>query len=142
MGNMGKYVILLVAVLSISLVSTQDVWAITTGPDEVSPPAPCPDPGNPDPEDMRCWTEETLTPPITIILGMAHWVVADDGSEVNQIENGQPTFFFSPFSAFHETITIVNEDCTNGVDDDGDGLIDCDDPDCTNFTGGGILGGN
>lgn len=22
------------------------------------------------------------------------------------------------------------EDCTNGVDDDGDGLIDCDDPDC------------
>ncbi|MEE2889491.1 MAG: dockerin type I repeat-containing protein [Planctomycetota bacterium] len=23
------------------------------------------------------------------------------------------------------------EDCSNGVDDDGDGLIDCDDPDCT-----------
>ena len=22
------------------------------------------------------------------------------------------------------------EDCTNGIDDDGDGLIDCDDPDC------------
>ncbi len=40
------------------------------------------------------------------------------------------------------TITIINEDCTNGIDDDGDGLIDCDDPDCTNFTGGGLLGGN
>ena len=23
------------------------------------------------------------------------------------------------------------EDCSNGVDDDGDGLVDCDDPDCT-----------
>ncbi|MEZ4982835.1 MAG: hypothetical protein R2769_14850 [Saprospiraceae bacterium] len=23
------------------------------------------------------------------------------------------------------------EDCSNGIDDDGDGLIDCDDPDCT-----------
>ena len=22
------------------------------------------------------------------------------------------------------------EDCTNGVDDDGDSLVDCDDPDC------------
>ena len=40
------------------------------------------------------------------------------------------------------TIIIVNEDCTNGVDDDGDGLIDCDDPDCTNFNDGGWLGGN
>ncbi|MEO1258229.1 MAG: DNRLRE domain-containing protein [Bacteroidota bacterium] len=40
------------------------------------------------------------------------------------------------------TITIVNEDCTNGIDDDGDGLIDCDDPDCTNFNDGGWLGGN
>ena len=24
------------------------------------------------------------------------------------------------------------EDCTNGIDDDGDGLVDCDDPDCIN----------
>ncbi|MGR3309426.1 MAG: S8 family serine peptidase [Candidatus Brocadiales bacterium] len=23
-----------------------------------------------------------------------------------------------------------NEECTNGIDDDGDGLVDCDDPDC------------
>ena len=40
------------------------------------------------------------------------------------------------------TIVILNEDCSNGIDDDGDGLIDCDDPDCTNFSGGGSLGGN
>ncbi|MCF8244803.1 MAG: hypothetical protein K9J37_09750 [Saprospiraceae bacterium] len=30
-------------------------------------------------------------------------------------------------------VVVVNcpEDCTNGIDDDGDGLIDCADPDCT-----------
>ncbi len=40
------------------------------------------------------------------------------------------------------TILIVNEDCSNGIDDDGDGLIDCDDPDCSGFTSGGFIGGN
>jgi hypothetical protein len=25
----------------------------------------------------------------------------------------------------------IRENCTNGIDDDGDGLIDCDDPDCS-----------
>lgn len=29
------------------------------------------------------------------------------------------------------TVQVFVENCTNGVDDDGDGLIDCDDPDCT-----------
>ncbi|HFA47923.1 MAG TPA: hypothetical protein ENJ95_02765 [Bacteroidetes bacterium] len=28
------------------------------------------------------------------------------------------------------TVATCPEDCTNGIDDDGDGLIDCDDPDC------------
>ena len=27
-------------------------------------------------------------------------------------------------------IVPCGEDCTNGIDDDGDGLVDCDDPDC------------
>lgn len=40
------------------------------------------------------------------------------------------------------TILIVNEDCNNGIDDDGDGLIDCDDPDCSGYTSGGFIGGN
>ncbi|MBK9016574.1 MAG: hypothetical protein IPM82_22250 [Saprospiraceae bacterium] len=33
-------------------------------------------------------------------------------------------------------VTILNctENCTNGVDDDGDGLVDCDDPDCAGVT--------
>ncbi len=37
------------------------------------------------------------------------------------------------------TVTInppTPEDCTNGIDDDGDGLVDCDDPDC-NLKGNG-----
>ena len=28
------------------------------------------------------------------------------------------------------TVTFCPEDCDNGIDDDGDGLIDCEDPDC------------
>ncbi len=27
-------------------------------------------------------------------------------------------------------VAVCTEDCTNGIDDDGDGLVDCDDPDC------------
>lgn len=36
-------------------------------------------------------------------------------------------FFFAPFMLLAQTV----EDCNNGIDDDGDGLIDCFDPDCT-----------
>jgi hypothetical protein len=32
------------------------------------------------------------------------------------------------------------ENCTNGVDDDGDGLIDCDDSDCKSDTPNSITG--
>lgn len=28
------------------------------------------------------------------------------------------------------TVVVCGEDCTNGIDDDGDGLVDCADPDC------------
>ncbi|MCB9339041.1 MAG: hypothetical protein H6577_13000 [Lewinellaceae bacterium] len=28
------------------------------------------------------------------------------------------------------TVTACSEDCTDGIDNDGDGLVDCDDPDC------------
>ncbi|MEK7415075.1 MAG: Ig-like domain-containing protein, partial [Planctomycetota bacterium] len=40
------------------------------------------------------------------------------------------------------TIYIFNEDCSNGRDDDGDGLVDCADPDCSNFTNGGTIAGD
>ncbi|HLG29265.1 MAG TPA: hypothetical protein VI387_03565, partial [Candidatus Brocadiales bacterium] len=32
-------------------------------------------------------------------------------------------------------IMHLSEDCANGIDDDGDGLVDCADPDCANFPG-------
>ncbi len=28
------------------------------------------------------------------------------------------------------SVAVCGENCTNGIDDDGDGLVDCDDPDC------------
>ncbi len=31
-------------------------------------------------------------------------------------------------------VMACSEDCTNGIDDDGDGLVDCDDPNCTGVT--------
>ncbi len=33
------------------------------------------------------------------------------------------------------TAQVFLEECTNGIDDDGDGLVDCDDPDCTDDPG-------
>jgi hypothetical protein len=45
-------------------------------------------------------------------------------------------FAFGPSSASNDgarcsTAPVPQEDCINGVDDDGDGLIDCDDPACS-----------
>lgn len=41
-------------------------------------------------------------------------------------------FTFTFNSCSEDTQTFEN--CTNGIDDDGDGLIDCNDPDCANFS--------
>ncbi|WP_299627319.1 T9SS type A sorting domain-containing protein [uncultured Tenacibaculum sp.] len=45
-------------------------------------------------------------------------------------------FAFGPSSSQNDgarcpTAPVPQEDCTNGVDDDGDGLVDCDDPSCS-----------
>jgi hypothetical protein len=44
-----------------------------------------------------------------------------------------PALFLLLFLAFpvSSSAQATVENCTNGVDDDGDGLIDCYDPDCT-----------
>mgnify|MGYP003877703987 CR=1 FL=1 len=39
-------------------------------------------------------------------------------------------------------LTEQAEICDNGIDDDGDGLIDCDDPNCPNLTDAGIISGD
>ena len=41
--------------------------------------------------------------------------------------------------AILEAINAALEDCTNGIDDDGDGLIDCADPDCEIDNDGGWI---
>lgn len=49
----------------------------------------------------------------------------------------QSNFFaFGPSSSQNDgarcpTAPVPQEDCTNGIDDDGDGLVDCDDPSCS-----------
>ncbi|MBO3116398.1 T9SS type A sorting domain-containing protein [Winogradskyella sp. DF17] len=64
-------------------------------------------------------------------------------------------FAFGPSSASNDgarcpTAPVLQEICDNGVDDDGDGLIDCEDPSCSGFglcevieppTSGGNQGG-
>ncbi len=64
-------------------------------------------------------------------------------------------FAFGPSSSQNDgarcpTAPVPQEDCTNGIDDDGDGLIDCEDPSCSGYaacpvieapTSGGNTGG-
>ncbi|WP_421497935.1 DUF6923 family protein [Flavobacterium columnare] len=45
-------------------------------------------------------------------------------------------FAFGPSSSSNDgarcpTAPVPQEDCSNGIDDDGDGLVDCDDPSCS-----------
>ena len=35
-------------------------------------------------------------------------------------------------------VVLCTEDCANGLDDDGDGLIDCEDPNCSGIAGPGL----
>lgn len=59
--------------------------------------------------------------------------------EVQNITTGNINsniFAFGPASASNDgarcpTAPVPQEDCKNGIDDDGDGLVDCDDPSCS-----------
>lgn len=47
-------------------------------------------------------------------------------------------FAFGPSSSSNDgarcpTAPVPQEDCANGIDDDGDGLVDCDDPSCSGY---------
>ncbi|MFD0964836.1 DUF6923 family protein [Pseudofulvibacter geojedonensis] len=61
-------------------------------------------------------------------------------NDVANISAGGPIssnlFAFGPSSSSNDgarcpTAPVPVEDCTNGTDDDGDGLVDCDDPSCS-----------
>ncbi|GEM_PF-867828 len=49
----------------------------------------------------------------------------------NKIDTIQPVLNAYP-SLDNDFLDAINEICDNGIDDDGDGLIDCADPDCSN----------
>ncbi len=56
----------------------------------------------------------------------------------NAVVNGISSniFAFGPSSSLNDgarcpTAPVPQEDCINGLDDDGDGLVDCDDPSCS-----------
>ncbi|MDP5061629.1 MAG: hypothetical protein NWP64_06885, partial [Maribacter sp.] len=59
--------------------------------------------------------------------------------EVQNITDGNMNsniFAFGPAASSNDgarcpTAPVPQEDCMNGVDDDGDGLVDCDDPSCS-----------
>ena len=47
-------------------------------------------------------------------------------------------FAFGPASSSNDgarcpTAPVAKEDCSNGIDDDGDGLVDCEDPSCSGY---------
>ncbi|WP_117885674.1 DUF6923 family protein [Aureibaculum luteum] len=53
-------------------------------------------------------------------------------------------FAFGPSSSSNDgarcpTAPVLQEDCTNGIDDDGDGLIDCEDPSCSGYAACPVL---
>ena len=53
-------------------------------------------------------------------------------------------FAYGPSSSSNDgarcpTAPVPQEDCTNGVDDDGDGLVDCDDPACSGVSACPVL---
>ncbi|RKR13496.1 putative secreted protein (Por secretion system target) [Maribacter vaceletii] len=78
-------------------------------------------------------------------------------NEVQSVVNGimfSNIFAFGPAASSNDgarcpTAPVPQEDCINGIDDDGDGLVDCDDPSCSGvsacpvitITSGGNTGG-
>lgn len=59
--------------------------------------------------------------------------------DLNGTNNMESNLFaFGPSSSQNDgarcpTAPVPQEDCTNGIDDDGDGLIDCEDPSCSGY---------
>ncbi|MEP3837627.1 MAG: T9SS type A sorting domain-containing protein [Algibacter sp.] len=61
-----------------------------------------------------------------------------DLNGLNNIESN--LFAFGPSSSQNDgarcpTAPVAQEICDNGIDDDGDGLIDCEDPSCSGYSG-------
>lgn len=66
--------------------------------------------------DLNDWTAESY--PAVSGFGAGDWGVAGDGSSVTQTVNGQPTFFYSDFTAFGTKTTGTIRVTSTGGDDD------------------------
>ena len=77
--------------------------------------------------DGNFYVSANQTGTVYIIRGVQNIVGGEMDSNV---------FAFGPASASNDgarcpTAPVPQEDCINGLDDDGDGLVDCDDPSCS-----------
>jgi len=62
--------------------------------------------------------------------------------KISAFTNLVPELAFTSTSEFSESVPLPPaEICDNNMDDDGDGLVDCADPDCANFSEAGIIQG-
>lgn len=66
------------------------------------------------------------------IIRTTHAINSDEGIDSN-------LFAYGPASASNDgarcpSAPVPSENCANGVDDDGDGLVDCDDPSCSGIS--------
>ncbi|GEM_PF-5611839 len=76
------------------------------------------------------------------VLSNYHLAATTSIIKIAAFTNLVPELAFSTTSEFSESIPLPPaEICDNNLDDDGDGLIDCADPDCANFLEAGIIQG-
>ncbi len=73
---------------------------------------------------------QNLTPPSGFITGLINLRVLVSEESVDQNNISGDILAMGEVEDYRFLITS-DEDCTNGIDDDSDGLIDCDDPDCS-----------
>lgn len=84
----------------------------------------------PDAQSGETWSK------ITEPMGATASIDANTGEVTDLTENGTYKFLLAKTidAACHDTIRVlvncIGEICNNNIDDDGDGLIDCADPDC------------
>ncbi len=77
---------------------------------------------------------QTLTPPANFITGLVNVRVVVSEVAIDQSNISGDIVAMGEVEDYRFLITS-DEDCTNGIDDDADGLTDCDDPDCSGVSG-------
>ena len=76
------------------------------------------------------------------VLANYHIAATTSMIKIAAFANLVPELAFSTTSEFSESVPFPPaEICDNNIDDDGDGLIDCADPDCANFSEAGTIQG-